>query len=636
MSIEIPDRCSAPVPSNLTLCLMRILHMRLSSAIGSVKCDPAAGLPAARALVAWASLALCLNGCAWEIAKLPDSSFSTSSGTSTPRFGSQVVSPINAARLATDDSGSTSAGSLTIDNVEAQHSNLANDTDKLLHRYGYVQQPEEPSELNQFSSAAPQTETRAETLRSQPQPVQQSGEKSGDGYRVQAVDAPLHGLLFAIANDANLQLEINGQLNARVTLNAVDESLEQILSSLAAQGEFAWQLNRGRLTIWGGEPYSKSYPVNYLNMHRRTQSSVGLATQVGTINASESGSGSIANSSQTLIENTSDHHFWDSLLADIDGIVRPSDTGDQSGPVVTVNRDAGLLTLYAAPDIHRDVQRYLGVMSENSQRQVLIEATVVEVALSDSFDAGVDWQVLANGVSGISAAQILVGAPSVTADTVDRLSEPAGLISLVHQGSNADVRTTLSLLEQFGDVRILSRPRIIALNNQSSVLKVVDNRVYFTLNVQRLQSEDRDEIVTATEIHTVPVGLVMNVTPQISATGMVMLNVRPTLSRILGFVNDPNPELALANVSNGVPEIQVREMESMLQVQSGEMAIIGGLMQETDSDNDSRLPGLGALPGIGKLFSRKTRERRQTELLIVLRPTVLDRAQTGIRQSGIR
>ena len=115
----------------------------------------------------------------------------------------------------------------------------------------------------------------------------------------------------------------------------------------------------------------------------------------------------------------------------------------------------------------------------------------------------------------------------------------------------------------------------------------------------------------------------MNVTPQISRTGAVMLNVRPTLSRILGFVNDPNPELAQANVRNSVPEIQVREMESMLQVQSGNVAIIGGLMQDMAEGSDTRLPALGRLPVIKYFFSRREHKRRQTELLIVLRPTVI-------------
>jgi general secretion pathway protein D len=289
----------------------------------------------------------------------------------------------------------------------------------------------------------------------------------------------------------------------------------------------------------------------------------------------------------------------------------------------SLNKEAGLLTLFARPPVHRAVQNYLKLLNSSSQRQVLIEATVVEVALSDSFEAGVDWQVLASGINGLSAAQILAGAPQLGAQSINSLGAPAGLVSLVQQSGSHDVQATLSLLEQFGDVRILSRPRIIALNNQSSVLKVVDNRVYFTVNVQRRQNENEDEIETETEIHTVPVGLVMNVTPQISAQGSVMLNVRPTLSRILGFVNDPNPQLAQANVRNGVPEIQVREMETMLQVQSGHVAVIGGLMQETRSDNNAQLPGLGRLAGIGRLFRKQSTERRQTELLIVIKPTVI-------------
>jgi len=185
---------------------------------------------------------------------------------------------------------------------------------------------------------------------------------------------------------------------------------------------------------------------------------------------------------------------------------------------------------------------------------------------------------------------------------------------------------TLNLLEQFGDVRILSKPRIIALNNQTSVLKVVDNRVYFTVNVERQRSENKDEVITETQIHTVPVGLVMNVTPYIDAADEVMLNVRPTLSRILGFVDDPNPELATANVRNSVPEIQVREMESMLRVKSGEMAIIGGLMQDVRDGSDRSLPGIARVPLIGALFQQRRKTRQQSELLIVLKPTVLPAA----------
>jgi len=456
---------------------------------------------------------------------------------------------------------------------------------------------------------------------------------------INAVNAPLDALMFSLATEAGIDLNVTGELTQRVTLKLSQATLSHALDELAQQVSFAWHLDDQSLLIWQGDAYPFSYPIDYLNMHRTTQSSVGLATQVGTINASDSSGGSIANSSQTRIENTSEHRFWDSLQNDIQGLINNVSQQEQVAGSSTnlssfsVNAEAGLINLYALPEVHRSVRRYLTLLQESAQRQVLIEATVVEVALSDSFEAGVDWQLLAAGFSGLSAVQSLTGAPLVNAATVDRIVAPAGLVSLVKSDSRGDISTTLSLLEQFGDVRILSRPRIIALNNQSSVLKVVDNRVYFTAKVERSRSEKADEIVTETEIHTVPVGLVMNVTPQISASGSVMLNVRPTLSRILGFVNDPNPELALANVRNGVPEIQVREMESMLNVQSGEVAIIGGLMQETSEQNDSGLPVLGRVPLLRHMFSQRARKHRQTELLIVLRPTVVTPQLKAARSS---
>jgi len=442
---------------------------------------------------------------------------------------------------------------------------------------------------------------------------------------VNAIDASVDALIYSLAAQSELALKIVGQLEGRVTLKLDQETLPRILDELSGQANFSWEINSSILNIWSRVDYRASYSVNYLNIHRTTLSSVGLATQVGTINADESSGYSIANSSQTNIQNSSEHSFWTSLETDIDLLISPLRSAilPGAGKKFSINREAGLLNVSATPEVHHAVKQYLSKLHDSIHRQVLIEATVVEVALSDRFEAGIDWQLLASGLTGLSAAQVLVGAPTINADSVNRVSSPAGLVSLVQQGGIGDITATLSLLESFGDVKILSRPRIIALNNQSSVLKVVDNRVYFTTKVERSQSESASDIVTETEIHTVPVGLVMNVTPQISADGAVMLNVRPTLSRILGFVNDPNPELALANVQNGVPEIQVREMETMLRVQSGDVAVIGGLMQETSENDNVRLPGLGRIPFLKHLFSHQVSNSRQTELLVVLRPTLV-------------
>jgi len=409
-------------------------------------------------------------------------------------------------------------------------------------------------------------------------PAVEKVEPIEESLDVNAVNAPLGALLYSLALQSGHQLQLRGTPVGSVTLKITRASLPDILALLSQQIPFIWSIESKRLSVWSGQNFTQSYSVDYLNILRSTQSSVGLATQVGTINASEGAGDSIANSSQTRIENSSEHDFWASLNADLSLLLNIGAEplpDDAHTAIFSINPEAGLVTLSAMPEDHIVVKRYLEKLNKRAQRQVLIEATVVEVSLSESFEAGIDWQLLASG------------------------------------------------LRRFGDVKILSRPRVIALNNQSSVLKVVDNRVYFTAKVERSLSDTNTDVFTETQIHTVPVGLVMSVTPQISSDNFVMLNVRPTLSRILGFVNDPNPELAMANVRNGVPEIQVREMESMLRVHSGEVAVIGGLMQETMESDRSQLPVLGRLPIIKHLFAHSLTKKRQTELLIVLRPTVI-------------
>ena len=164
------------------------------------------------------------------------------------------------------------------------------------------------------------------------------------------------------------------------------------------------------------------------------------------------------------------------------------------------------------------------------------------------------------------------------------------------------------------------------MNNQSAVLKVVDNRVYFSVEIERNSRNEELEVSTQTRIHTVPIGLVMNVIPFITEDQRIVLNVRPSISRILGFADDPNPELSLGGVQNSVPEIQVREMESVLSVASGETVVIGGLMQEVSSYNDRGVPGVGNLPLIGKLFGRISSSRSKSELLVFLKPSIMPAA----------
>ena len=186
---------------------------------------------------------------------------------------------------------------------------------------------------------------------------------------------------------------------------------------------------------------------------------------------------------------------------------------------------------------------------------------------------------------------------------------PLHCFSLRYDDPNPDRERALSaaleLLEEFGDVSVLSSPQIMALNNQSAILKVVDNVVYFEVEQESNVTQGVAASTFETIVKTVPVGIVMTITPLIKADDSIILNIRPSISRINRFVNDPNPALS---VTSPVPEIRVREMESMLQLKNGEIAVMGGLMQDENRKNDNVIPGLSRIPVLGNAFKMAMRE----------------------------
>ncbi|MBT8419513.1 MAG: type II and III secretion system protein, partial [Gammaproteobacteria bacterium] len=191
--------------------------------------------------------------------------------------------------------------------------------------------------------------------------------------------------------------------------------------------------------------------------------------------------------------------------------------------------------------------------------------------------------------------------------------------------------------------KVLSSPKIMTLNNQTALLKVVDNEVYFELEVDEKENEETNtvDLTVKSKVKTVPVGLLMNVTPQINRRDFVTLNVRPTITRIKEYREDPGvaiiaSRLGDSNISSKVPVVQVRETESVLEVKSRQVAVIGGLMQDRVEKDDDRVPWLADLPGVGHLFEFRHRNLVKTELVIFLRPTVIRQADVNGDLSDFR
>ena len=282
---------------------------------------------------------------------------------------------------------------------------------------------------------------------------------------------------------------------------------------------------------------------------------------------------------------------------------------------VIVNPLAGTITVNGTDKQHQLVQEYLTKVETGAQRQVLIEATIVEVALSNTYQGGVDWNRLSQS-GGIAFASSLLGANLAAAPFF------ALTYNLANQRPN-DISATVRLLEQFGNTRVLSSPKLMALNNQTALLKVVKNLVYFEVQVQP-GIVTAGGVVTPATINTSPKtvseGVVMSVTPQINEDGRVTLTVRPTISTKIADATDPNPALVIQNL---VPIMQVREMESVLQIANGQTVMLGGLMVDNNQFNRNQVPVIGNVPDVGELFRFRNEDSQKTELIIFLRPTVI-------------
>jgi general secretion pathway protein D len=506
----------------------------------------------------------------------------------------------------------------------------------------------------------------APLLPPQPRP----GRTKAEVYSVSVHNLAIRDLLFALARDARLNLDVHPDLTGTVSINAIDQTITEILDRAAMQVDMRYEMEGRNLFVMPDAPVLRHYRVDYPNVSREARSSVSASSSIG---GSTSGGGGAGNSSSSSLSNTSNNRFWDTLTQNIRDLLRETDkllpeggsaaaavptpvanavgaasttgtaastqapaaTRFREAASVIANPETGVLSVRASFRQHLRIREFMDRVMLSAGRQVMIEATIVEVNLSDQYQQGINWTVFRRGLplfqlgpaggdmpSGVPMSGVI---PSMASFTPTYTSN-SGLTQI-----SAAVR----LLESFGNTKVLSSPKISALNNQAALLKVTEDIVYFTLTNQYERGEGGSPgtyTVTSTP-NTVSVGFVMSVMPQVGESDQVTLILRPTLSRVSGYVNDPAVSINLAlaraggtdvpEVVSRVPQIQTRELESVIKVRSGDTAVLGGLMRENFTSNTDQTPGLGNVPGLGELFKYKSRDNGKSELVIFLRPTVV-------------
>jgi general secretion pathway protein D len=460
-------------------------------------------------------------------------------------------------------------------------------------------------------------------------------------FSVVVQDVSVRELLFAMARDAGVNIDVHPQVLGTVSVNAIDQTLPQILDRIGRQVDMRWRLDgTNGLMVEPDFPYLETYRIDYVNVERESTTGFSVSTSISSVGGAGGGGAGGANNSVAQLSQNSSNSFWSTLVSNLSAILEiGTDTGSGAeessgggdsapsaiasvpiaGATIIANPESSIVTIRATSRQHQEVRNFLEYVRTRSLYQVMIEATVVEVSLNDDYQAGVDWASLSRDNGQIDFLQSVTG--------LNLSSTPAAMLTIDKSAGPDAVSTTMRMLSEFGDLRVLSSPKIMALNNQAAMLRVVDNKVYFSITAEGGTAATATSPAIAptytTTVNTVPVGFVMSVTPQISENDQVTLNVRPTISRIVRYVNDPSPILADAGVINAVPEIQIREIESILKVYSGDVAVLGGLMQDSLENTSEGLPGVSRMRGLGNLFSYKSESAVKTELIVFIRPVVI-------------
>ena len=488
-------------------------------------------------------------------------------------------------------------------------------------------------------------------------------------YSVVVNNVRIQELLFALARDARLNVDIHPDVSGTVTLNAIDQTLPQLLTRIARQVDMRYEIHGDNLVVMRDSPYLKTYKIDYLSASRNVKMQSTASTQFGSTGSAPGAAGAAgaATSASTTggtaqIDVVAENKLWESVVQNVRDILRETDkiipagtqlapsaapapqppaspgVAPQVAPMVLApqptatyqeaasvigNRESGILYVRASSRQHERVQEFLDQVLAGAKRQVLIEATVAEVQLRSEYQRGIEWAKLRTGGTGISLQQPAI--PPTTSVTPGFNINP---FVIGYRSANRNFEVTLKLLEEFGDVRVLSSPRLSVMNNQTAILRVTRDIIYFTLTPSTTPvTVAGGTAVVAASFTTTPniaaEGFMMAVLPQINETDAVVLNVRPTIRRRVDSVRDPNPALQGGATQNDIPVFETREFDSILRLQSGEAAVLAGLMQDFSQRNDSGIPGLRSLPLIGEALSNRADLSTKTELVIFLRATVI-------------
>jgi MSHA biogenesis protein MshL len=312
-------------------------------------------------------------------------------------------------------------------------------------------------------------------------------------------------------------------------------------------------------------------------------------------------------------------------------------TGENASAAITssysINKSAGIITVFAPESVQKQVADYLSQVKKSIMQQVLIEAKVLEVQLNDEYSNGIDWSIISRSLGGVDSIlfKSARGIPNEPATSTLRVK-------------GAGVTAVIQAIAKFGTVKALASPRVTVLNNQSAVLNVANNRVFFEIEIEEEEATDNSAAKTTvtSTAKTVPEGVLINVMPSIDmANSTIMMQVRPSISKIVDEVPDPGVAYVVSNnvttsdddIQSLIPVVSVKEIDTVVQMSSGEAIVMGGLMEDTTTGNQRGVPVANEVPIFGNLFKTQDNGIRKSEFVIFLEATILNNPSDSIHNT---
>jgi MSHA biogenesis protein MshL len=462
-------------------------------------------------------------------------------------------------------------------------------------------------------------------------------------------NAPASQVLMGIVSGTRYSMLVHQDLTGTISVNLKDVTVFEALDSLRELYGYEYKVEGTRIFIEPQAMQTRVFQVNYIVGQRKGSSDTRVTS--GSVSNSNSQSGQQGTSSSstsvgssegraplisTSIATSSNNDFWKDLTDSLNGIV-----GAENGRRVVVNLQSGVIMVRAMPDEVRNVEAFLRLMQVTIERQVILEAKILNVQLNDQSQSGVNWSIFGRSgsstgiVGNINANTQLassgngsllsgdLGASSGTAIANAATTAIGGpLFAVALQGAN--FAALLSFLESQGDVQVLSSPRIATINNQKAVLKVGTDE-FFVTGISSSTTASTGATTTSPEVTLQPFfsGIALDVTPQIDKDDNIILHMHPSISQVTTVNKQLNLGGAAGAINLPLASSNVSETDSIVRTRHGRVIAIGGLMTESAIINKSKVPGLGDIKGIGSAFRQKGSATSKTELVILLKATVV-------------